>query len=100
MFHYKPPTLLLRNKDGEITHINKGNAEIVEESFNKLLNCNEHKKFLKINTNTNINTKRKNKNFPTAQEVKLSSKEIKFYKVCGEDQIFVECGSMQSKTIR
>lgn len=60
------------------------------EAFNKLLNCEEPGKLLKIDINTLIKSKPENINLPTAQEVETVLKELKNYKASREDKVFAE----------
>lgn len=87
---YDPPTLMLKDKNNNMAHSNRENAEILAETFNKLLNCEEPPELFQINTETVIKTPIENINPPTFQEVLKALTELKNYKASGEDETFAE----------
>lgn len=97
---YDPPTLMLKDKDNNLAHSNNKNTEILAETFNKLLNCEDPPELLQINTETPIKTPAENINPPTINEVYKALKELKNYKASGEDQTFAELWKYAAEPVK
>lgn len=87
---YEPNTLLLKGPNGKTAHSNKENTEILKNTFDKLLNCEEPASILNIDMNTPIKSTQAQINPPTITELKKALSEMKNYKSGGEDTVTTE----------
>ena len=97
---FDPPTLMLKDRNNEMAHSNIKNTEILAETFNKLLNCEEPLELFQIYTDTPVKTSAENINPPTIQEVYKALKELKNYKASGEDQTCAELWKYAAKPVK